>query len=124
MDRPAGMRGIFVADIDGTHAKRIHPENAYRPRWSPDGRTVLAVRTDWSGIYLIPTRGGPTKLIKKSASSASWSPDGTKIAYTSPPNGLHVLDLRTGQDRTITLRPNVCKTGSCDDVDWARTPTR
>jgi hypothetical protein len=66
------------------------------------------------------------KVIAKVVDSASWSADGTAIAYLGfKLPGLHVLELSTGRDHTVTLRPNVGRGGSgCTDLDWKQARVR
>ena len=61
------------------------------PRWSPDGRTIAFVsnRGDKAQIYTIPVDGGEarplTALPQGVGGSLAWSPDGTRLAFTAPP---------------------------------------
>ncbi|HJR60003.1 MAG TPA: S9 family peptidase [Vicinamibacterales bacterium] len=87
------------------------------PQLSPDGRTVLFVRTTTDGktgqrnadIYAVPADGSgePKELIGgvKSESTPRWSPDGKRIAFLSNRDGatqLHVAGADGGGVRKVT----------------------
>ncbi len=64
---------------------------------SPDGSQVLfrSHRSGWINYWLAPLEGGearPIAAAEADQSSATWSPDGSSIAYTENHNGHH--DLR------------------------------
>jgi Tol biopolymer transport system component len=63
---PEGPSQIWLTDADGTDARQLTdlPE-AFDPAFSPDGRTLAidAVIDDVPGIFLIPARARPGKLI-------------------------------------------------------------
>ncbi len=77
-----------------------------RPEISPDGKAVAF--TAIGDIYLMTIGGKPENLTKDHYldTEAAWSPDGTKLAYSSDKGGdflqLWIRDLKTGQDRELT----------------------
>jgi len=90
---------IFVMNGDGSGEKRLVERPAVNPAWSPDGTEIAfsyyledmkyykSQGYSSCGIYVTNADGlgEPTKLKTGPgcAYSPSWSPDGTKVAYTS-----------------------------------------
>ena len=105
-----GERGVYVADADGKHVRRVSPEGyASVPSWSPDGESLAFVRADpnrpnvWN-LWTLNLETGALRQITKRTYGApwggSWFPDGQRIAY-SHEDRLIVHDLRTGRERVF-----------------------
>lgn len=123
-----GWEGIWLVNADGRGLRRF-VANMHYPRWSPDGKKLLAIGGNEGGymdnIYVVDPRGKPTLVVKRrGVLSASWSPDGTRIAYSAiDPYDLRIVDLKTRRDTRVTLRPSPCagRTGCSryiPTVDW------
>lgn len=100
--RPSYQRR--VRDFTSTLPRPV--KGIVRPEISPDGaRVAFAAIGD---IYVMPVGGKPENITRDPFLDAepAWSPDGTKLAYSSDKGGhllqLWIRDLRTGQDRQIT----------------------
>lgn len=88
---------IYLMDADGTNARRI-TENQYGdnfPALSPDGSKIVfesnRLRTkeepiNTSHLFLMNTDGTEQTLLAR-GSSATWSPDGKKIAFHASASG-------------------------------------
>jgi len=85
---------VWVAPLDGSEEPRRFTAGEKRdgsPRWSPDGRWLAFVsnRGDdkaQAQIYVIPAEGGEARKLtdlKESAADVVWSPDSTRLAFTS-----------------------------------------
>lgn len=111
---PLGAAKRVVTHEDIWLLKRVGP-----PVVSPDGSAVVFSVTEpsydpnatVSDLWLIPTRGDakPRRLTATKApeSAAAWSPDGTRIAFTTRREGdespqIYILDLGGGEATRIT----------------------
>jgi hypothetical protein len=85
-----GQNGVEVRNLDSGRTTFLptHGPVAGWPRWSPDGRFL--VFSDSDGLYLMPVDGGHVRLLHRYPSGASyglpasWSPDGSTIAFLEP----------------------------------------
>jgi dipeptidyl aminopeptidase/acylaminoacyl peptidase len=86
---------IWVVPLDGSSEPRRFTSGERRdsaPRWSPDGKW-LAFASNRGGdektpsnLYVIPAEGGEARKLtdlKESVETIAWSPDSTRIAYTT-----------------------------------------
>ena len=93
---------VWIAGADGSHPRKLGRGSA--AVLSPDGLRVAVRRR--GGIYLIPARGGPARLLTtRHLHPEGWSPDGETL-IASRQGELAVLELdgidrRTGRVRVI-----------------------
>ena len=89
-----GNRDVFVVPATGGVPRRLtfHPAEEYVAGWTPDGKKVMF--NSWGSsfihfedqLYTVPVEGGlPIALPLPIAEDASFSPDGTQIAYVPHP---------------------------------------
>jgi tricorn protease len=85
-----GNKDVYVVPAAGGVPKRLtfHPADDYVVGWTPDGKNILY--SSWGNsfrhfefqLYTVPVEGGfPTRLPLPIATEASYSPDGTHLAY-------------------------------------------
>jgi len=85
-----GNRDVYVVPAAGGVPRRLtyHPADEYVAGWTPDGKKILF--NSWGSsfmhfedqLYTVPVEGGfPTQLSLPIAEDASFSPDGTHLAY-------------------------------------------
>jgi Tol biopolymer transport system component len=117
-----GNYHLFVATLGGTGVPTATQlttgtGDEIRPTWSPDGNTILFEES--TGLYKIAccaTGQTPVQVVNStSAEDPSYSPDGTKIVYTTDDNGgaLVVTDSSGGNPTTI-----VSSFSAATDPDW------
>ncbi|HLZ12871.1 MAG TPA: PDZ domain-containing protein [Candidatus Acidoferrum sp.] len=84
-----GNGDVFVIPADGGEPRRLtwHPGQDTPVGWTPDGKKVLFTSArqayaDFERLYTVPIEGGvPEVLPMWRGESASFSPDGSRIAY-------------------------------------------
>src|SRR6266568_699008 len=129
MKGPAANRDvqeIYIADYDGANARRITNSRTLNvaPAWSPDGQAIayttwrtsspgsfgtyqdLIVSWIYKGVRETPTSGNPEKQNYLSA----WSPDGSKLAFTSNRDGnpeIYVMNRDGSGLRRMTNNPAI-----------------
>jgi len=81
---------IWVADADGSHARRItaHIANDFAPRFSPDGKWIAFTsnRTGNNDVFIVASEGGePKQLTYHTANDEAlyWTPDGKGLIIAS-----------------------------------------
>ena len=103
-----GVRGVYVANSDGTEVRRVSPEGyAAVPSWSPDSRKLAFVRESrpkvWN-LWTLDLASGDLRQITNHRYGqpwgGSWFPDGRRIAY-SHEDRLVIRDLESGRERSF-----------------------
>jgi serine/threonine protein kinase/Tol biopolymer transport system component len=101
---------LWKSKADGSQRIQLSypPFTAVMPRWSPDGQQIVFyafVPGKKTKLYLVSADGGtPHELIPADTQDewdATWSADGTKIAFgsgaTNPDSVIEIFDLKTNQ---------------------------
>ena len=115
-------RELWLMSPEGTMERQLAPDTqVIWPAWSPDRSQIAFMtpdRTDASGdldLYVVGLDDSPPRLIASGLSGhapPSWSPDGSRIAYTSFAGydplmedgaiSVRVVDVATGIEQDLT----------------------
>lgn len=126
---------LYRVNPDGTGRRQItfDPWNESEPRWSPDGRRILFLRThdtsegyaagEWR-VCVINAGGGPPRTlrtVRASSITARWSSNGRAVICSEPAgneDGVreYAIDGRNGMVRTARHEPLVNAGNAMDDV--------
>ena len=130
---------IYSIDTDGNDATLIVQDFDYfdygagsemgYPQVSPDGQWLMfrSYRSGWRNFWILPLDGSqePRRLAEEEAdqSDAMWSPDGTRIVFTSNFNGTHSLRIASwpAGDVEVLVNPDV---GVVSKPSWSPDGTR
>jgi len=135
-DEEGQRGGIFVADRKGEEVYQVTPlikNAAMVPAWSPKGNR-LAVNVDAdsgsskdSGLWCVDAGGKNWSRISELGGGkvVSWSPDGTKIAFTGKNGRLYVLYREGGTDKgkVLPIIPDD-RRGYVNYVEWSKDSRR
>jgi Tol biopolymer transport system component len=112
---------VWLMDTDGGNQEMLNDWGSY-PAWSPDGRRIAfqSLRAGWQAfrelkffdIYVMDADGSNVELLtgpdKLSDMYPVWSPDGTKIAFSSNRDGnyeIYVMDTDGSNVQRLTNTP-------------------
>jgi Tol biopolymer transport system component len=97
---------IDLINVDGSGGRRIFTPAVWNnknadygasyPSLSPDGRQVAFIRTSFDDVWAlyvvdVDGRTAPTLLVTGTSAPASWSPDGTSIAFGFAPGIVNIV---------------------------------
>lgn len=103
------LNGIYLLTIGAAQPELLigGPCHKCDPAWSPDGR-FLSYSTDRGGtldLWLHDFATGEerqlTNLPSAAATSGSWSPDGSRIAFLDQDGALHEVEVASGEIRRV-----------------------
>jgi Tol biopolymer transport system component len=126
---------IYVMRPDGSKLRRLTTAGANtQPNWSPDGARIVFVKGS-SEVWLMRADGSRKRrlfVVPYAADnpnvdnpvSAVWSPDGTKIASTSPgARWISIYNIRSRRRARVSLRlPRGVVVSRYDRIDWQPIP--
>lgn len=105
---------IWLMKMDGTAKSQLTfgPDVYSQPDWSPGGNSIAFDRwipnTGELGLMIMKSNGTDMRTLYDAPGKAeqfpTWSPDGTKIAYTDNTGGagnILILDLATGTSQQV-----------------------
>ena len=137
----SGIPQIYLVNADSTDLKQltIIEQGACQPSWSPDGLQLVFIspclgRADFyetlyneSSLYIINADG--TGLDQLTAAPGSdfepaWSPDGSKIAFTSVRGGFRQIYSLDIESREVTLLTNTTSAIESSQPSWSPDGTK
>jgi Tol biopolymer transport system component len=133
---PSGDEELYVMDADGTNVRQLTHNADFdsAPAWSPDGQRIAfenapgntlvpGTEAHEKDIYVMNADGTHVRRLTDSPGldeGAVWSPDATKIAFSSDRDGqqeLYVMNADGSDQRRLTDNP-----ARDESPDWQALP--
>jgi Tol biopolymer transport system component len=133
---PSGDEEVYVMNADGTNVRRLTDNADFdsAPAWSPDGRWLAfehapgdtltpGTEPQEKDIYVMRPDGSDVRRLTDSPGldeGPVWSPDGTKIAFSSARDGqqeIYVMNADGSDQRRLTNNP-----ARDESPDWQPLP--
>lgn len=137
----SGIPQLYLINADGTDLTQltIMEQGACQPSWSPDGSRLVFIspclgRADFyetiyneSSLYIINADGtglDPLTAAPGSDFEPAWSPDGSKIAFTSVRGGFRQIYSLDIESREVTLLTNSTSAIESSQPSWSPDGTK
>jgi Tol biopolymer transport system component len=132
----SGIPQLYLVNADGTDLTQltIMENGACQPSWSPDGSQLVFIspclgRADFfetiyneSSLYIINADGSGLKQLTPAPGSdfePAWSPDGTRIAFTSVRGGFRQIYALDIESLEVTLLTNTTSAIESSQPSWS-----
>jgi WD40 repeat protein len=99
-------RFVCVVNADGSGLRRLldgRSGYAVGLRWSPDGRELSVLNAGTNELLFINARSGRRRALA-GVESWAWSPDGKRLAWTTPQSRVVIADLRNKTRATSNVK--------------------
>jgi Tol biopolymer transport system component len=83
-----GNFDIWVQQVSGGNPNQVTKSAAHdwQPDWSPQGdQIVFRSERSGGGLFVVPALGGPERRVSDFGYKPRWSPDSSKVLFTSSP---------------------------------------
>jgi Tol biopolymer transport system component len=137
----SGVSQIYLARLDGSEPTKLTTveAGACQPSWSPDGQQLVFTspcsnRAEFyetsyskSSLYLINVDGTGLKQLTAAPGpdfDPAWSPDGSRIAFTSMRNGFRQIYLLDVESLAVTLLTDTASSIESSQPAWSPDGTR
>jgi len=132
----AGLPQIYVTDLLGESVLPVTnvPDGACQPAWSPDGAKIVFVSPCKgvsvidqnpprnTSLYIINVDGThltPITTVPGGDFEPAWSPDGTRIAFTSLRDGNMQIYILSLADQSVTRLTNLDPAVEARQASWS-----
>ena len=137
----SGIPQLYLVNADSTDLTQltIMEKGACQPSWSPDGSQLVFIspclgRADFfetiyneSSLYIINADGSGLKQLTPAPGSdfePAWSPDGTRIAFTSVRGGFRQIYSLDVESLEVTLLTNTTSAIESSQPAWSPDGTK